>query len=83
MFSLLNATCCLPVTHSYWRILQEDIGAQFGEQVAIHYYGATAEEQAELEKAALQDEEDEQRKRTSIGDKGSAHQDEVVLNQKT
>ncbi|KIV90616.1 hypothetical protein PV10_07901 [Exophiala mesophila] len=39
----------------------EDINAQFGEQVAIHYYNATAEEQAELEKAAMQDEEAERR----------------------
>ncbi len=45
----------------------EDINVQFGEKVAIHFYGATAEEQAELEKAALKDEEDElQHKRTSI-----------------
>lgn len=36
---------------------QEDINAQFGEQVAIHYFGATEEEKAELERAAERDEE--------------------------
>ncbi|KAL6245308.1 hypothetical protein RBB50_008083 [Rhinocladiella similis] len=30
----------------------EDISAQFGEQVAIHYYGATEQEKAEFEAAA-------------------------------
>jgi hypothetical protein len=35
----------------------EDINAQFGEQVAIHYYGATDAEKAELEQAAVEDEE--------------------------
>lgn len=34
----------------------EDINAQFGEQVAIHYYGATEQEKQELEKAAAEDE---------------------------
>ena len=34
----------------------EDINAQFGETVAIHYYGASEEEKKELEKAAAQDE---------------------------
>ena len=53
----------------------EDINVQFGEKVAIHYYGATAEEQAELEKAAIKDEEQElQHKRTSI----SSLQDQVA-----
>jgi hypothetical protein len=42
--------------------LQEDINAQFGEQVAIHYYGATDAEKEEMEKAAQQDEEAEMAK---------------------
>ena len=37
----------------------EDINAQFGEKVAIHFYGATEEEKAEMEKAAVEDEEEE------------------------
>jgi hypothetical protein len=43
---------CPPATNNK----QEDIYAQFGETVAVHCYGATNEEQAELEKAAEQDE---------------------------
>lgn len=31
----------------------EDINAQFGEQVAIHYYGASEQEKAELEEEAM------------------------------
>lgn len=31
----------------------EDINAQFGEKVAIHYYGATEQEKAELEEEAM------------------------------
>lgn len=31
----------------------EDINAQFGEKVAIHYYGATEQERAELEEEAM------------------------------
>jgi hypothetical protein len=47
----------------------EDINAQFGEAVAVKFYGATAEEQAQLEKAALQDEENEvQKARTSFNE---------------
>lgn len=38
----------------------EDINALFGDQVAIRYYGASAEEQAELEKAAMEDKEKEE-----------------------
>ena len=34
----------------------EDINAQFGETVAIRYYGATEEEKKELEEAAADDE---------------------------
>lgn len=45
----------------------EDINALFGEQVAIRFYGATEEEKAELEKAALEDEEQEHQ-RHSLGD---------------
>ncbi|KIX06105.1 uncharacterized protein Z518_04079 [Rhinocladiella mackenziei CBS 650.93] len=57
----------------------EDINAQFGEQVAIHFYGATDAEKAELEKAAQQDEEDEIRRRPSIGEKaGRVEQAEIV-----
>lgn len=37
----------------------EDINVQFGEPVAIKFYHATEEEQARLEKAAIQDEENE------------------------
>jgi Sugar (and other) transporter len=37
----------------------EDINAQFGEQVAIHYYGATEAEKQELEAAAARDEDEE------------------------
>ncbi|KAJ6452943.1 arabinose-proton symporter [Mycena sanguinolenta] len=33
----------------------EDINAQFGEKVAIHYYGATEEEKKELEQAVIED----------------------------
>ena len=39
----------------------EDINAQFGDQVAIHFYGATDEEKREMEKAVLADEEHERR----------------------
>ncbi len=60
-------------------MLQEDIGAQFGEKVAIHFYGATEEEKAELEKAAQQDEEDELRKLGSDNEKVSGiHQEEIT-----
>ena len=45
----------------------EDINALFGDQVAIRFYGATEEEKAELEKAAMEDEEQEHRHH-SIGD---------------
>lgn len=38
----------------------EDINALFGERVAIRFYGATAEEEAELEKAAMKDKEEEE-----------------------
>lgn len=34
----------------------EDINAQFGESVAIHYYGATEKEKLEFEKAIEEDE---------------------------
>lgn len=37
----------------------EDINALFGEQVAIRFYGASEEEQAELERAAMEDKEKE------------------------
>ncbi|KAK5215013.1 hypothetical protein LTR99_011119 [Exophiala xenobiotica] len=47
----------------------EDINAQFGEKVAIHYYGATQGEQAEMERGAQQDEEEELRKRGSVSEK--------------
>lgn len=38
----------------------EDINALFGEKVAIRFYGATEDEEAELEKAALRDKEEEE-----------------------
>lgn len=58
----------------------EDINVQFGEKVAIHYYGATVEESAELEKAAIKDEEEElKHKRTSI----SSVQDQVAERSKS
>lgn len=38
----------------------EDINAQFGEQVAIHYFGATEEEKQEFEDAVVQDEKVDQ-----------------------
>lgn len=38
----------------------EDINAQFGEQVAIHYYGATDNEKQEFERAIEQDEKVDQ-----------------------
>jgi hypothetical protein len=57
--------------------LQEDINAQFGEKVAIHYYGATDAEKEEMEKAAQQDEEAELRK-TGEKTAGSVEQQEVV-----
>jgi hypothetical protein len=55
----------------------EDINAQFGEQVAVHWYGATETEKAEFEQAALQDEENERRHSTS-GDKANTVQQEEV-----
>lgn len=57
----------------------EDINAQFGEQVAIHLYGATEAEKAELETAAQQDEENELRQRHSVGEKGVGLQQEEVV----
>jgi hypothetical protein len=36
--------------------MRSDINAQFGEQVAIHLYGATEQEKKELEQAAAADE---------------------------
>lgn len=51
----------------------EDINAQFGEQVAIHFYGATEEEKAQLEKAAMRDEEEEITKKRG-GLAGDHHQ---------
>lgn len=41
----------------------EDINAQFGDNVAVHYYHATKEEQAELDRAAQEDEYQELRGR--------------------
>ena len=38
----------------------EDINAQFGEAVAIHYFGATEEEKQEFEDAVVQDEKVDQ-----------------------
>ncbi|KAK5418077.1 hypothetical protein LTR06_001826 [Exophiala xenobiotica] len=55
----------------------EDINAQFGEQVAVHWYGATETEKAEFEQAAIQDEENERRHSTS-GDKTNTVQQEEV-----
>jgi len=66
----------------------EDINAQFGEKVAIHYYHATEEEQAELDRAAQQDEEEELRRASvgerggSIGEKGSNDVQHEVVNAK-
>ncbi|KAK5189082.1 hypothetical protein LTR96_011242 [Exophiala xenobiotica] len=54
----------------------EDINAQFGEKVAIHYYGATQEEQAEMERGAQQDEEEDLRKRGLVSEKTGAVQKE-------
>jgi len=60
----------------------EDINALFGEQVAIRFYGATEDEKAELEKAAMEDEEQE-RRRQSLGDgKGTEVQQHEVANAK-
>jgi hypothetical protein len=51
----------------------EDINAQFGEAVAVKFYGATEEEAKELEKKALQDEEMEVKKgRSSFGEQRGA-----------
>jgi len=55
----------------------EDINAQFGEQVAVHWYGATEAEKAELEQAVIQDEENERRHSTS-GDKSNTVQQEEI-----
>ena len=63
----------------------EDINAQFGEKVAIHFYHATAEEQAELDRAAALDEEEEMKhKRLSVGDEKGApvQQHEEVVHAK-
>lgn len=54
----------------------EDINAQFGEQVAIHFYGATEEEKAELDKAAIRDEEEELAGKRGLGDARSTGVDE-------
>lgn len=62
-------------------LLQEDINAQFGEKVAIHYFGATAEEQAEMDKAVQQDEEEEELRRhggTTVTEKGTTEHTEVT-----
>lgn len=59
--------------------MQEDINAQFGEAVAIRFYGASAEEQAELEKAAMEDEEKELHgTHGTLEEKAAATQQEVV-----
>lgn len=47
-----------PIAETKGRSL-EDINAQFGEQVAIRYYGATEQEKAEMEAAAEADEKAE------------------------
>ena len=50
----------------------EDINAQFGEKVAIHYYGATEEEKHELEQAVVEDEmADQTHDHSHIADKVS------------
>ena len=46
----------------------EDINAQFGEQVAIHYYGATEKEKNEFEVAIEQDEKVDQTHETDRAD---------------
>ena len=57
----------------------EDINAQFGDSVAIHFYGASEAEKAELEKAAMQDEEDEHRRGPSAGHTTGASIDEKAV----
>jgi hypothetical protein len=57
----------------------EDINAQFGEAVAVKFYGATEEEAKELEKKALQDEEMEVKKgRSSLGEQREVGEKEEV-----
>lgn len=46
--------------------------------MAIHYYGATEAEQAELEKAVEQDEANERTRNTSVSEKGNAVETEMV-----
>lgn len=60
----------------------EDINALFGEQVAIRFYGASEEEKAELEKAALEDEEQEHRRHSLSERKASEIQQHEVTNAK-
>jgi len=59
----------------------EDINAQFGEKVAIHYYNATDAEKEEMEKAAQLDEEAELRKAgTTVTEKaGSGVEEQEVV----
>ncbi len=62
---------------------QEDINAQFGDRVAIHYYGATDAEKEEMERAAQEDEEAELKKtRGSVSENekiaGAVQQQEIV-----
>lgn len=60
----------------------EDINALFGEQVAIRFYGASEEERAELEKAALEDEEQEHHRRSLSERKASEVQEHEFANAK-
>ncbi|OAL23855.1 hypothetical protein AYO20_10875 [Fonsecaea nubica] len=60
----------------------EDINAQFGEQVAIHYFGATEAEKEEMEKAAQQDEENELRQRAPSTEKASGVQEQELIEPK-
>jgi hypothetical protein len=46
----------------------EDINVQFGEQVAIHYYGATDKEKEEFERAIVEDETIDQTHEHDRGD---------------
>lgn len=57
----------------------EDINAQFGEQVAVHWYRATEAEQAELEQAAIQDEQEETRGHGLPGEKSNVVQQEGAV----
>ena len=55
----------------------EDINAQFGERVAIRYWGASEDEKRELEAAAVEDEEGERSGKKGEEKRGMVHEEEV------